>query len=103
AAESIDMSVAFAQSRHGKGGDDYLNLPLDEATYHRFVQMLREGEKVMPHAFEDPKYFEGCLPIEVLAERGDETLAHGPMKSVGLVDPRTGERPYAVVQLRPED
>src|SRR5690606_17650800 len=103
AAESIDMSVAFAQSRHGKGGDDYLNLPLDEATYHRFVQMLREGEKVTPHAFEDPKYFEGCLPIEVLAERGDETLAHGPMKPVGLVDPRTGERPYAVVQLRPED
>lgn len=103
AADSIDMEIAFAQSRHGKGGADYLNLPMDEATYHAFVQAILEGEKVTPHAFEDPKYFEGCLPIEVLAERGPETLAHGPLKPVGLVDPRTGERPYAVVQLRPED
>jgi len=103
-AESIDMSIAFAQSRHGKGGgDDYLNLPLNEAEYRAFVQALREGEKVKPHDFEEPKYFEGCLPIEVMAERGDETLAYGPMKPVGLVDPRTGERPYAVVQLRRED
>lgn len=103
AADSIDRSIAFAQSRHGKGGDDYLNLPLDEATYRAFVREVLAGEKVVPHAFEDPKYFEGCLPIEVMAERGEETLAHGPMKPVGLVDPRTGERPYAVVQLRPED
>lgn len=103
AADSIDREIAFAQSRHGKGGDDYLNLPMDEATYKGFVQAILEGEKVKPHEFEDPKFFEGCLPIEVLAERGVETLAHGPMKPVGLVDPRTGERPYAVVQLRPED
>ncbi|WP_373048299.1 methylenetetrahydrofolate--tRNA-(uracil(54)-C(5))-methyltransferase (FADH(2)-oxidizing) TrmFO [Vulgatibacter sp.] len=103
-AESIDMSIAFAQSRHGKGGgDDYLNLPLNEAEYRAFVQALREGEKVKPHEFEEPKYFEGCLPIEVMAERGEETLAYGPMKPVGLSDPRTGARPYAVVQLRRED
>jgi len=102
-AESIDASVAFAQSRHGKGGDDYLNLPLDEAEYRAFVEALRAGEKVKPHDFEEPKYFEGCLPIEVMAERGDETLAYGPMKPVGLVDPRTGKRSHAVVQLRRED
>lgn len=102
--DSIDMSVAFAASRHGKGGgDDYINLPLNEAEYRAFVQALRDGEKVKPHEFEEPKYFEGCLPIEVMAERGDETLAYGPMKPVGLTDPRTGERPYAVVQLRRED
>lgn len=103
-ADSIDMSIAFAQSRHGKGGgDDYLNLPLTESEYRAFVQELRAGEKVKPHEFEEPKYFEGCLPIEVMAERGEETLAYGPMKPVGLTDPRTGERPYAVVQLRRED
>ena len=103
-AESIDMSIAFFQSRHGKGGgDDYLNLPLTEAEYRAFVDELRRGEKVKPHEFEEPKYFEGCLPIEVMAERGEETLAYGPMKPVGLVDPRTGVRPYAVVQLRRED
>lgn len=103
AADSIDRRIAFAQSRHDKGGADYLNLPMDEATYHRFVEAILAGEKVTPHAFEDPKYFEGCLPIEVLAERGPQTLAHGPLKPVGLRDPRTGKRPYAVVQLRPED
>jgi len=102
-ADSIDPAIAFAQSRHGKGGDDYLNLPLDEAEYRAFVEALRAGEKVKPHDFEEPKYFEGCLPIEVMAERGDETLAHGPMKPVGLVDPRTGKRSHAVVQLRRED
>ncbi|AKU90740.1 methylenetetrahydrofolate--tRNA-(uracil(54)-C(5))-methyltransferase (FADH(2)-oxidizing) TrmFO [Vulgatibacter incomptus] len=103
-AESIDHSIAFAQSRYGKGGgDDYLNLPLDEAQYHAFVAELRNGQKVVPHAFEEPKYFDGCLPVEVLAERGEETLAHGPMKPMGLSDPRTGNRPYAVVQLRRED
>lgn len=102
-ADSIDMSIAFAQSRRGKGGADYLNLPLDEPTYRAFVQALREGEKVKPRDFEEPRYFEGCLPIEVMAERGDDTLAWGPMKAVGLVDPRTGQRPFAVVQLRRED
>jgi methylenetetrahydrofolate--tRNA-(uracil-5-)-methyltransferase len=82
---------------------DYLNLPLDEAGYRGFVREVLAAEKVAPHAFEEPRYFEGCLPIEVMAERGEETLAHGPMKPVGLVDPRTGRRPYAVVQLRQED
>jgi methylenetetrahydrofolate--tRNA-(uracil-5-)-methyltransferase len=104
AADSLDWSVAFRASRWGKGdGDDYVNLPLDEATYRAFVTELRAGQKVVPHAFEEPKYFEGCLPIEVMAERGDDVLAFGPMKPVGLTDPRTGKRPFAVVQLRKED
>ncbi len=102
-SESIDRNIAFAQSRHGRGSDDYLNLPLSEAEYHAFVEALRGGEKVKPHAFEEPRYFEGCLPIEVMAERGPETLAFGPLKPIGLMDPRTGHRPYAVVQLRRED
>ena len=104
AADSVDESVAFRASRWGRGdGADYLNLPLDEAAYRAFVRELLVAEKVAPHAFEEPRYFEGCLPIEVMAERGEETLAHGPMKPVGLVDPRTGRRAYAVVQLRQED
>ena len=104
AADSVDESVAFRASRWGRGdGADYLNLPLDEAQYHAFVREMLAAEKVVPHAFEEPRYFEGCLPVEVMAERGVETLAHGPMKPVGLVDPRTGRRPYAVVQLRQED
>jgi methylenetetrahydrofolate--tRNA-(uracil-5-)-methyltransferase len=103
-ADSVDMSVAFAQSRYGKGGgDDYLNLPLTKDEYLAFVQALRSGEKLKPHEFEEPRYFEGCLPIEVMAERGDEVLSHGPMKPVGLRDPRTGKAPHAVVQLRMED
>jgi methylenetetrahydrofolate--tRNA-(uracil-5-)-methyltransferase len=104
AADSIDMEIAYARSRWGKGqGDDYLNLPLDERQYRAFVEALVAGEKVAPHAFEEPRYFEGCLPIEVMAGRGPEVLAHGPMKPVGLEDPRTGRRPHAVVQLRRED
>jgi methylenetetrahydrofolate--tRNA-(uracil-5-)-methyltransferase len=104
AADSVDESVAFRASRWGRGdGADYLNLPLDEVGYRAFVRALLGAEKVAPHAFEEPRYFEGCLPIEVMAERGEETLAHGPMKPVGLVDPRTGRRSYAVVQLRQED
>ena len=102
--DSIDKTIAYAKSRYGKGsGDDYLNLPLDEAQYRAFVTALREGEKVPAHDFEEPRYFEGCLPIEVMAERGDDVLAYGPMKPVGLEDPRTGRRPCAVVQLRRED
>jgi len=85
AADSIDRSVAYARSRYGKGsGDDYLNLPFDEGRYHALVEALLAGEKVAPHGFEEPRYFEGCLPIEVMAERGPEVLAHGPMKPVGL-------------------
>lgn len=104
AADSIDLTIAFRQSRYGKGGgDDYLNLPLTKDEYTRFVAEVKAGQKVTPHAFEEPKYFEGCLPIEVMAERGEETLAFGPMKPVGLRDPRTGLTPHAVVQLRMED
>jgi methylenetetrahydrofolate--tRNA-(uracil-5-)-methyltransferase len=99
AADSIDMTKAFSASRYGKGGgDDYLNLPLTKDEYTRFITELRAGQKLTPHAFEEPKYFEGCLPIEVMAERGDETLAYGPMKPVGL-----GTDAHAVVQLRKED
>ncbi len=104
AAESIDLGVAFAQSRWGKGdGADYLNLPMDREAYRTFVAELRRAERVPAHGFEEPRYFEGCLPIEVMADRGDDVLAFGPMKPVGLVDPRTGRRPHAVVQLRRED
>jgi methylenetetrahydrofolate--tRNA-(uracil-5-)-methyltransferase len=102
--ESVDRTVAFPASRWGKGeGDDYLNLPMDAAAYQAFVAALLAGEKVVPHGFEEPRYFEGCLPIEVMAERGLDTLRHGPMKPVGLDDPRTGRWPHAVVQLRRED
>jgi methylenetetrahydrofolate--tRNA-(uracil-5-)-methyltransferase len=102
--DSIDMNIAFRQSRYGKGdGDDYLNLPMTKEEYYRFIAEVKAGQKLTPHAFEEPKYFEGCLPIEVMAERGDDTLAYGPMKPVGLMDPRTGQPPYAVVQLRMED
>jgi methylenetetrahydrofolate--tRNA-(uracil-5-)-methyltransferase len=103
-ADSIDRDKVFDASRYDKGGDDaYVNCPLDEAQYRAFVQALVEAEKMVPHAFEAIRYFEGCLPVEVLAERGPETLSFGPMKPVGLVDPRTDRRPYAVVQLRRED
>lgn len=102
--DSIDMNIAFRQSRYGKGdGDDYLNLPMTKEEYYRFVAEVKAGQKLTPHAFEEPKYFEGCLPIEVMAERGEDTLAYGPMKPVGLMDPRTNQQAYAVVQLRMED
>ena len=101
---SIDWEIVWRQSRWDKGeGADYANLPLDREQYLAFVQAVCDGEKVQPRAFEAPKYFEGCLPIEVMAERGPMTLAFGPMKPVGLSDPRTGRRPYAVVQLRMEN
>ena len=104
AGDSVDSEVAFAQSRYGKGeGADYLNLPLNREEYEKFVGELVRGEKVKPHEFEQARYFEGCLPIEVMAERGRDALAYGPMKPVGLTDPRTGRRPHAVVQLRRED
>jgi methylenetetrahydrofolate--tRNA-(uracil-5-)-methyltransferase len=105
-AESIDWDHAYRGSRWGSGDTDegdYVNCPLDEATYRQFVAEVRAGRKIAPHAFEQPKYFEGCLPIEVMAERGDDVLAFGPMRPVGLVDPRTGKRPFAVVQLRQEN
>jgi methylenetetrahydrofolate--tRNA-(uracil-5-)-methyltransferase len=80
-----------------------VNCPLTKEEYERFVQELLSAEKVPLHPFEEPKYFEGCLPIEVMAERGIDTLRYGPMKPKGLIDPRTGKEPYAVVQLRPEN
>lgn len=103
-AESVDWTRVFKQSRWDKGGDDaYGNAPLDEAEYRAFVAAILGAEKVAARAFEKMRYFEGCLPIEAMAERGERTLSFGPMKPVGLVDPRTGRRPYAVVQLRQED
>jgi methylenetetrahydrofolate--tRNA-(uracil-5-)-methyltransferase len=132
ASDSIDWNHAFRGSRWGKdmvpteaaaernlvdnkqveGGDggigedgagDYINCPLTKLQYEAFVVAVNGGRKVLPHAFEEPKYFDGCMPIEVMAERGDETLRFGPMKPIGLRDPRTGHRPWAVVQLRPEN
>ncbi len=102
-ADSIDRSVVFAASRYGKGDADYLNCPLDEAEYRAFVAAVAAAEKVAFHAFESLRPFEGCLPIEVMVERGELTLAFGPMKPVGLTDPRTGRRPFAVLQLRQEN
>ena len=102
-ADSIDHTVVFRASRYGKGGDDYLNCPLDRDQYLAFVAALLAADKVAPHAFEEFRHFEGCLPIEELASRGEMTLAFGPMKPVGLTDPRTGKEPFAVVQLRQDD
>jgi len=102
-AESVDMTVAFCASRYGKGDDDYLNLPLTREEYYRFVNALLAAERVPTHSFERFVPFEGCMPIEEIADRGKETLAFGPMRAVGLRDPRTGQCPYAVVQLRQED
>jgi methylenetetrahydrofolate--tRNA-(uracil-5-)-methyltransferase len=110
-AESIDLGIAFRASRYGKsldGTDDYLNCPLDREHYERFVDAILAAEAVPSHIPEDdPKgntrFFEACLPIEELARRGRETLRFGPMKPMGLEDPRTGRRPYAVVQLRQEN
>ena len=103
-AESVDRSQAFPASRYGKGdGDDYLNCPLDPQQYQSLVAALRAAEKVAPRDFEQAIHFEGCMPVEVLAERGEETLRYGPMKPVGLTDPHTGRQPHAVVQLRREN
>jgi len=102
-ADSIDHAVAFRASRYEDGPGDYLNIPLDTAAYEGFVSGLLAAETVPLHAFEESLYFEGCLPIEEMARRGPQTLAYGPMKPVGLTDPRTGERPHAVIQLRQED
>ncbi|WP_373067206.1 methylenetetrahydrofolate--tRNA-(uracil(54)-C(5))-methyltransferase (FADH(2)-oxidizing) TrmFO [Zavarzinia sp.] len=103
--ESIDMSRAWFQSRYDKGdGADYINCALDREQYYAFVEALLAGEKVDFKDWEkDTPYFEGCLPVEVMAERGPDTLAFGPMKPVGLTDPHTGRRPFAVVQLRQDN
>ncbi|MFO0589049.1 MAG: methylenetetrahydrofolate--tRNA-(uracil(54)-C(5))-methyltransferase (FADH(2)-oxidizing) TrmFO [Polyangiaceae bacterium] len=131
ASDSIDWERVWKQSRYGKGGavknaiamdaraadsldpdyredqdpgdEAYVNCPFDEHEYRAFVRALVESEKVAAREFEDARYFEGCLPCEVMAERGEDTLRYGPMKPIGLVNPRTGRRPYAVIQLRAED
>ena len=121
AADSIDYDRAFRASRWDRdvtpteptaddsaaGGDvgvgDYVNCPLTKLEYEAFVEEVNKGRKVLPHEFEEPRYFESCMPIEVMAERGPQTLRFGPMKPIGLKDPRTGHRPWAVVQLRPEN
>ena len=102
-AETIDFSRTFRASRYGKGGDDYVNCPLDEAEYDAFFRALTTAECAELHAFDHEFFFEGCLPVEVIASRGRDTLLFGPMKPVGLVDPRTGRRPFAVVQLRQDN
>ncbi len=102
-ADSIDWEKVFVADRYGEKEGAYVNCPLTKEEYERFVHELLAAEKVPLHPFEEPKYFEGCLPIEVMAERGIDTLRHGPMKPRGLIDPKTGKEPYAVVQLRPEN
>lgn len=103
AADSIDESAMYRKSRYDKGdGDDYLNIPLDRDAYERFVRDLRTLARHPAKDFEETRYFEGCLPIEEMADRGDDVLRFGPLKPVGLRDPRSGTTPYAVVQLRKE-
>jgi methylenetetrahydrofolate--tRNA-(uracil-5-)-methyltransferase len=102
--DSLDHERLYALSRYGKGeGDDYLNAPLDRPAYDRFLDALLEADQHQGHDFDQVPYFEGCLPVEEMARRGRETLRFGPMKPVGLPDPRTGREPHAVVQLRRED
>lgn len=107
-ADSVDMAIAFRQSRYDKGEQeegDYLNCPLTREEYERFYQALSQAETITLRSFEqeDPHFFEGCMPIEQIARRGEKALAFGPMRPVGLVDPRSGKRPYAVVQLRQDN
>lgn len=103
-ASSIDMESAFLANRYDKGGEEaYINCPMNEAEYNAFIDALIAGEKVPPKAFEAEKFFQGCQPIEAIVATGRDSLRFGPMKPVGLTDPRTGKRPYAAIQLRPEN
>ncbi len=102
-AESIDMTRAFVQSRYEKGGDDYVNCPMNKEEYEAFYAALVSAERVILHDFEKDGVYEGCMPIEVMAARGENTIRFGPMKPVGLRDPATGHRPWAVLQLRKEN
>jgi methylenetetrahydrofolate--tRNA-(uracil-5-)-methyltransferase len=106
-SDSIDMDIAFRASRYDDASDlgDYLNCPMDEATYHSFSQAMAEAEQIELRDFEreDAEFFEGCLPLEVLARRSTDALRFGPLRPVGIEDPRTGRRPYAVVQLRQDN
>ena len=98
--ESVDMEEAFFASRYNKGSADYVNCPMDKETYLAFRQALAEAEEAHVHGFEDKLVFEGCMPVEVMARRGVDTLRYGPLKPRGIIDPKTGREPYAVVQLR---
>ncbi len=102
-SDSLDLSKVFRASRYGKGDEDYLNCPMDAPTYEGFIDAILAAATVPKHEFETTGYFEGCLPIEEMARRGRDTLRFGPMKPVGLVDPKTGRRPHAVVQLRQDN
>ncbi|MBR4702060.1 MAG: methylenetetrahydrofolate--tRNA-(uracil(54)-C(5))-methyltransferase (FADH(2)-oxidizing) TrmFO [Oscillospiraceae bacterium] len=102
-AESIDMDQAWFASRYDRGTPDYVNCAMDEAQYKAFVRELAAAEEAPVHGFEDKKVFEGCMPVEVMARRGEDTLRYGPLKPVGLPDPKTGRDPYAVVQLRKDN
>ena len=99
-AESVDMNCAWWQSRYDRGTPDYVNCAMDKEQYEAFVKALVEAEEAPVHGFEDKNVFEGCMPVEVMARRGVDTLRYGPLKPVGLIDPNTGKEPYAVVQLR---
>ena len=101
--DSLVEGEYFRASRYDKGTADYLNVPLTKEEYETFIADVKEAEKMPLHDFEEPKYFESCLPIEVMVDRGDDTLRFGPMKPVGLTDPRTGRWPYACIQLRLEN
>ena len=102
-AESIDMDLAWWQSRYDRGTPDYINCAMDKEQYQAFVRELISAEEAEVHGFEDKNVFEGCMPVEVMARRGPDTLRFGPLKPVGLTDPRTGKEPYAVVQLRQDN
>lgn len=104
-ADSLDMSKCFRQSRYDKGDDDYINCPMNKEEYENFISELTQAERAPVHDFDvnNPKVYEGCMPVEVMAQRGADTLRFGPLKPVGLRDPRTGHRPWAVVQLRTEN
>lgn len=102
-AESVDMELAWWQSRYDRGNADYVNCAMDKEEYEAFIRELTTAEEAEVHGFEDKNVFEGCMPVEVMARRGFDTLRYGPLKPVGLVDPKTGKEPYAVVQLRQDN
>ena len=102
-AESIDMTKAWWQSRYDRGTPDYINCAMNKEEYEAFVRELKNAQEAEVHGFEDKRVFEGCMPVEVMARRGEDTLRFGPLKPVGLVDPNTGKEPYAVVQLRQDN
>ncbi len=102
-AESVDMELAWWQSRYDRGTPDYVNCTMDKTQYEAFLQELINAEEAPVHGFEDKNVFEGCMPVEVMARRGVDTLRYGPLKPVGLTDPKTGKEPYAVVQLRQDN